>query len=260
MPDGRWLGVDGDAWFLVAESPEGLVYESDAPPERLPALLRFDEDVEAWNRDLLAAAPEFGPRVAAARGLRMMRPSDPVEEAFCFLCTSNNHLARIGAMVRSLASLGEPMAEVQGHTLHRFPTLERLAAVPEPALRAQGFGYRAATIPRAAEAVLTRGGLDWFQGLAQRPRAEAHRALLELPGVGPKLADCVLLFALGHLDAVPVDTHVWRGYCTAYEPDWTYKSVTARRYAAIGDAFRARFGRRAGWAQQVLFVSELRAR
>lgn len=77
---------------------------------------------------------------------------------------------------------------------------------------------------------------------------------MKLNGVGPKVADCVILSGFGHLDAVPVDTHIWKLFKTRYSG----KGMTGEKnnlglaqYRAIGNSMRKIFGRYAGWAQLV---------
>lgn len=177
-----------------------------------------------------------------------MRPSSPREALFSFLCTSNNHILRITPMVRTLASYG-----IQDE----FPTLDRLAEITEDELRTKGFGYRAKTIPHAARQIIEKGGEEWLSELKSKPYDEAIHSLLELSGVGPKLADCICLFALDKMESVPVDTHVWQAACRVYFPEFEGKSVTAARYKAIGDHLRTKFGDRAAWVQQFLFYGNL---
>ncbi|OGH63940.1 MAG: hypothetical protein A3I06_11650 [Candidatus Lindowbacteria bacterium RIFCSPLOWO2_02_FULL_62_12] len=81
-------------------------------------------------------------------------------------------------------------------------------------------------------------------------------------GAGPKVSDCVCLFALGHLEAVPVDVHVFNSTLRLYRAHLRglratdADHLTAREYRRIGDFYRARFGRFAGYAQQYLFTAE----
>lgn len=72
--------------------------------------------------------------------------------------------------------------------------------------------------------------------------------LLQCPGVGRKVADCVALFSLDQRQAIPVDTHVWDIAVRDYEPALrTAKSLTPHVYEAVGDIFRSKFGESAGW-------------
>lgn len=79
---------------------------------------------------------------------------------------------------------------------------------------------------------------------------DAWKALQELPGVGPKVADCVCLMGLGKLEAVPIDTHIMRVAVRDYGLKLP-RSLTSRAYSAVGEHFRSVLGEKAGWAQAV---------
>jgi N-glycosylase/DNA lyase len=257
LGDGRLVGVEGNHWWLVEQNDSTITAEGNGDLAKWNRYFRSDEDWLLYGNEVRRRAPELGPFMDALPGLRLLRPSDSVEEAFSFLCTSNNHLKRITTMVETLASYGPFMVEVQGQRLHRFPSVERIAEIPEAELRSKGFGYRGATIPVAARQIVERGGLAWLEGLKDVRYEEAHASLLELSGVGPKLADCLCLFALGHDEAVPVDTHVWQASTNLYFPDLAGTTLTESRYRQVGDHFRKRLGKLAGWAHQFLFYENL---
>merc|ERR1712093_791813 len=83
--------------------------------------------------------------------------------------------------------------------------------------------------------------------------------LLQLQGVGPKVADCVCLMGLGWGEAVPVDTHVWQIAQRDYKfGRGKHKSLTKATYDAVGDHFRQLWGKEAGWAHSVLFAADLK--
>jgi hypothetical protein len=91
-------------------------------------------------------------------------------------------------------------------------------------------------------------------------RQSVISSLLEFPGVGPKVADCIALFSLDRGDTVPVDTHVWSIAARDYAPELRLsKNLNQAVYESIGRVFRERFGVRAGWAHSVLFAAELPA-
>lgn len=124
---------------------------------------------------------------------------------------------------------GPFVAKVEDHLYHDFPPPETLAGKDvESKLRSLGFGYRAKYIHQTAVIVSQEREKGWLNGLCNpespafgvearpgdemKPEGrpgyrEAHEALLELQGVGPKVSDCVCLMGLGWGESVPVDTH-----------------------------------------------------
>lgn len=147
----------------------------------------------------------------------------------------------------------------------------------EQKLREASFGYRAKYIASCTQQIKEKGELTWFSELQNMPYSEAHKELLSLSGIGPKVADCICLMSLNHLDAIPVDTHVFQIAKKHYLPDLkSTKTVTAKTYEEIGNTFRKIYGpysgktlspfnlyqfllkHFAGWAQTVLFCADLK--
>ena len=151
-----------DALAYVAEVRRGYAaavthhVETNGDEEDFRSLFRLDWDADAVRAEILRRGPEVAPYLGSLEGLRLMRPSDPVETFFSFLCTPNNNLPRIVTMVAALAEHGPTLDEVDGVRLRRFPEAEVVAAMPEADLRARKFGYRAATIPNAARELRRR--------------------------------------------------------------------------------------------------------
>nr|DBA18578.1 TPA: hypothetical protein GDO54_016809 [Pyxicephalus adspersus] len=194
-------------------------------------------------------------------GIRILR-QDPVECLFSFICTSNNHISRITGMIeRVCGALGNRLCRLDSVDYYSFPSLQALAAdETETKLRNLGFGYRAKFVSESAKTILNKHGPDWLGSLRHVSYKEAKSALCSLPGVGAKVADCVCLMALDKPEAVPVDTHVWQIAKRDYMPQLGQgnKSITERVYREIGDFFRNMWGPYAGWAQGVLFCSDLK--
>jgi len=222
----------------------------------LPALAdQFIRD----DRHIQAAMQDFA-------GLRVIR-QDPVECLFSFLCSSAAPLYRIRRVIAAMCrEFGDIYTgEVAGLTHYSFPPLHRLAEASLPHLTILGLGYRAAYIKGAAQAIMERGGAPWLFRLREAPYPQAKAALMMLPGVGEKIADCVCLFSLDKDMAVPVDTHIRRIAQRVYLDDDEEeisrrpppKSLTKADYARIAGDLRARFGPMAGWAQQYLFFHDL---
>ncbi|KAK8780548.1 8-oxoguanine DNA glycosylase [Amblyomma americanum] len=192
-------------------------------------------------------------------GIRVLR-QEPLEALMAFICSSNNNITRISSMVEKLCTMyGTKIFEGKEGSFYAFPTVSQMDQESvEVKLREAGFGYRAKYVHGAAKVLTSRGPL-WLQSLRGAPYTEAHQQLMELPGVGAKVADCVCLMALDKSEAVPVDVHVWRMATQHYLPHLrSLKNLSAVAYKEIGDHFRERFGCYAGWAQSVLFTSDLR--
>ena len=157
-------------------------------------------------------------------------------------------------------SISAPVGHGGARDFFTFPTASALARASEEELRALGLGYRAAYVRQTAARLCERGE-PWLSGLRAEVDGRVVRSsLCELPGVGPKVADCVALFSLGQVGAVPVDTHVWDIAVRDFDPTLSAcGSLTPRVYDRVGDLFRDAYGPHAGWAHSLLFAAELPA-
>ena len=164
-------------------------------------------------------------------------------------------------MVEKICSnYGEKICEYEDISYYNFPDVETLSDAPEveAKLRKLGFGYRAKYIDKSAKEIVAKGGLKWFQEVEKMDYKAAHAELVTLTGIGPKVADCIALMSLNFLQSIPVDTHILQ-IAKIYMPHLDIKkSLTPKTYNEIGDKFRSIYGDMAGWAQTVLFCSDLR--
>ena len=149
-------------------------------------------------------------------------------------------------MQRTMAREFGTELEFDGETYHAFPTPDQLAAATEADLRACSLGYRAPYVARTAE--LVAEGERHPEAARGREFEAAREYLKGFMGVGDKVADCVLLFSLGYLEAVPLDTWIQTAI-TEHYPDCEKGS-----YAETSRAIRERFGGQyAGYAQTYVF-------
>lgn len=202
---------------------------------------------------------KFIPKYPGVRTLRI----DPVENLFTFICSSNNNIARITQMVNNLCiKFGSKLATVEEQDFYTFPQIEDLSEKNVAnVLRDLSFGYRAKYIQKAAEVLIQEGGKDWLFNLRTRDYTEAKAQLLKIPGVGPKVADCICLMSLDKAQSIPVDTHVFQLVAKFYLPKLRNKKVNINvgLYKEIGDHLRGVWGKYAGWAQTVMFTSDLKS-
>lgn len=144
---------------------------------------------------------------------------------------------------------------IDDDTYYSFPTVEQLAqSGVEEKLRENGFGYRSKYISKSASFIMEQGGEKWLKQLKNEDYSTAKKQLTQLTGVGAKVADCICLMSLGHLSAIPVDTHIFQIAANLYMPHLLKnktKTVTEKTYNEIGDHFRTLYGPLAGWAHTV---------
>lgn len=191
----------------------------------------------------LATDPVLARVLPRTRGISILA-QDPWEVLATFLVSQNNNIPKIVRSVLHLCrALGQPIGRPA--RAWTFPSPAAVAEAPDRVLREALLGYRAVYLREAARRV-ARGDVD-LDRLRALPTEEARRALLDLPGVGEKVADCVLLFGLGHRAAFPVDVWVKRVVEELYFGGRS-RSVRDIRAWALD-----RFGQLAGLAQQHLY-------
>jgi N-glycosylase/DNA lyase len=172
-------------------------------------------------------------------GLRILR-QEPFETIITFILSANNNIARIRGIVKKLCELaGEPIAP----GCFAFPAPQALAGQSEEALRACGAGYRARYVLKTARKVAEGYDLERFYGMEY---AAARAELCELNGVGPKVADCILLFAYQKREAFPADVWIRRMLGELY-------GFAPKNDKEILQFASEHFGEYGGLAQQYLF-------
>lgn len=269
---------------LTPPSSAGTNTPEEPPADDTEALLKnyfnLQHDLAELYKQWADADPNFRKRAPKFTGVRMLN-QDAWEALVGFICSSNNNISRISQMVHKLClHYGPYIGTIGAEVFHDFPTPAALT-VPgvEAHLRELGFGYRARYIAQTAQNISEERPEGWLHSLRnpvsvawgsvapgrvtvdEAPTYKrAHEQLLELTGVGPKVADCVCLMGLGWGEAVPVDTHVWQIAMRDYKFGGKSKNKTLTKalYDAVGDHFRELWGSQAGWAHSVLFTADLR--
>ncbi len=208
-PDGAFAGVAGGRAALCSQEAPGaplLLAGGDGAPfsqeDRAFWRRYFALDVD-WETLLLrfCADENLAACVAHARGVRVLRQPF-FDTLLTFILSQNNHIPRIHGLVQRLR---EGFGPLLPGGLYGFPAAERLAALEVEDLACLRAGFRAKYLLDAARRVAS--GEVSEQGLAALPDDEARAVLMRIHGVGPKVADCVLLYGLGRQDVVPMD--VW---------------------------------------------------
>lgn len=247
----KWYGIHGGS-VVRFSALDPLALESFPQFVSASDVFRLGDDSAAVMAEI-SRDPLIKDLVGKYAGLRLMR-QDPEQCLFSFLCASNTNIPMIRRMLRSLCTKFGKKIEVDGNKFHTFPSARALDRASEAELRAAGLGYRAKAIKAAANEI-ARGALD-LESLKKASYADARERLVQIYGVGPKIADCVLLFSLEKLDAFPIDVWIARALSGHYA--WLHgrkmsEKLTARQYEDLSTEMRRHFGRYAGYAQQYLY-------
>jgi len=261
LADDTWLGVWGRHVARLRLASGGrLEWSTPVPLEPgaaagIATYFGADRDFAAaidtlpWRSD-----PHLARCVEAFPGLRILR--QPLGETLlCFLCSATKQIVQIKQMVALLAEkhgakIGTAPVLGVRRTFFALPSWPALAKIPERELRLCLLGFRAKYIAQTAARLADEP--DWLAQTEAMPYAEAKQRLCSLPGVGEKVADCVLLFGGGRLEAFPVDVWILRTMALRYGlEDW--------KPAPLTQFGRAHFGAFAGLGQQFLFAWERQA-
>lgn len=175
-----------------------------------------EEDVEIWrsyfdlNRDYakiernILSSERLSVCVPYGSGIRIFN-QEPFEAFISFIISANNNIKRISSLVEKLcAYCGEKRETSDGGYYYCFPTPKAIANLKEDELYGLGMGYRAPYILKSAGKIADGYDLNTLKNM---PIEKARKELLSFMGVGPKVADCILLFSLGFTNAFPID--VW---------------------------------------------------
>ncbi len=237
-----WRGIVGRAELTVSLLDSSLltisVVGDDPGAKALVRYFRLDQNPLAHleHAEELRALPGILPLF----GLRLLE-QDPWETLASFISSAASNIRKISRSVEDVARRwGEP---IPGSSRHAFPSAAELARARERTLRATGLGFRAPYLLQTARRIA--GSEFSWDALRDAPYEEARAILCGLPGVGPKIADCTLLFGLGRLEAYPVDRWIRRATL----------ELASRRKAKDEELSRwaARFGPGRGYLQQIIF-------
>ena len=243
-PNWYYIVLDGE-YLRVKQTDRGLEWESTSDGESLLChLLRLNDDLY----EIFETIPSDKWVTAAVdKYLGMRLVQDPTFPCLIsFICSTQMRVERIHRMVSNLSERFGPAVEVDGRLYHGFPKAEHLAEVSEEELRSMSLGYRAPYVIDTANLVVT--GELHPEDVASLEYEDARAELTRFVGVGNKVADCVLLFSLGYLEAVPLDTWIQRMIEERYP--WCNKGNYHETSRAIRDYFGETY---AGYAQTYLF-------
>jgi len=255
-----WYGVVRDRVFKVRQTNAELEY-ANINEKFIVHYFSLDDDLRKI-RDKIGKDENVRKALREFWGLRIVR-QEPWECLISYICATYKSIAAIKQMLLRLSKkFGERVA-LDGCDFYTFPTPEKLAKTTESSLATCGLGYRAKYVLETSKKVY-ESDFD-LENLRKMPYQQAKKELISLSGVGLKVADCVLLFSLGKLDAFPVDVWVKRAILNHYADQFPKeliqkisqnKSFSNAEYERLNVFGRNYFGEYAGYAQEYLYHYE----
>jgi N-glycosylase/DNA lyase len=240
---GWWTGIVGDRVIRIRQDGDILTWEG-ADDSFISNYFSLDLDLPRILSEI-DRDPVIHQAIEACRGLRIIR-QPPWECLVSYIIATFTNIPSIKRRISLLCREFGNEINSGGEAFFSFPTPETLAGAEECQVRACSLGYRAPFLCQVAQAI--DGNPGWADTVRNLPYEEARKELMHYRGVGRKVADCVLLFGFGRLEAVPVDVWIERILRQHYlksgkKADYEY----LRRYA------QGYFGPYAGYAQEYLF-------
>ncbi|MGQ0772399.1 MAG: DNA-3-methyladenine glycosylase family protein [Nitrososphaerota archaeon] len=243
-----WYGVNGNDILAVSEdSPEQVRSHLGAKYDLFRQGDDFEKIVKTISKDkVIAKATKDFP------GLRLMR-QDPFQCYISFIVSANSSIQNIKGSLHKISRKFGKKIKFDKMDFSLFPEPQKIAAASESELLSCGLGYRAKFVKGAALAVREKQ-ID-FDFLKKASYDVAKESLLQIDGIGNKVADCVMLFSLEKLEAFPLDRWIIRSLQEYYPEKFSFggKTLTDKKYQTLHGELVDYFGLYAGYCQQFLF-------
>lgn len=233
---------DGNEWQVLSRNERAIIKETASGFDIFTTNARYFEHFFDLKTDYseikrkLSQKPILKNAISFGHGIRILK-NDLFETLISFIISANNNIKRIQLILNRLRQkLGENMGEYNA-----FPTRQALLSVNQEFFTEIGCGYRAPYLYK----VLRQADEKLLQEWSTLPTSELRAKLIGLSGVGPKVADCILLFGYSRGDVFPVDTWIAQMYNKYYSPLDNREKI---RQNLVEE-----FGALSGYAQQYLF-------
>ena len=245
-----WYGINGTDILAIKENPFDINSFSQRTLDFFREQDEFEKIIQSISKDALVRKA-----VMLFPGLRLLR-QDPFQCYISFIISSNSSIQKIKQNLQLLCRKFGKRIVFGKKEFYLFPEPNKLAKATKNDLLNCGIGYRAKAVKEASLAV-TKRQID-FDLLKKTNYKNAKDALLEIFGIGNKVADCIMLFSLDKLDAFPIDRWVLRILKKYYAEKFQFdgKSLTEKKYNETHEKIVNHFGPYAGYAQQFLFKME----
>jgi N-glycosylase/DNA lyase len=256
-----WTGVVSQTAVKIHQENDTLEFKASSnaiTSDFLFQYFRLDDDLPSVYSKIMKDK-YVREAINKFRGLRLIR-QEPWECLISYICATNKNIPAIKQSISNLCRRFGYAVRFEGEDFYTFPNVESLAKARLTELKRCKLGYRSETLLETAKLVWS-GRFD-LEHLRTMPYEKAKKELLMLPGVGPKVADCTLLFSLDRLEAFPIDVWmkriVFEYYSQHFETQFiarmkSEKGLSLGEYKIIHSFGRKYFGDYSGYAQEYLY-------
>ena len=233
-------------YFVISKNNKATIIEKESHYEIISNNPSYFVNYFDLNTDYneiknkLKQNKTLSPMIDYGYGIRILK-ADPLEMIFSFTISQNNNIKRIKQIIERLCEIGS-----DNNGYKNFPTQEELFNSPIEFYESLGAGYRAKFL-KELSILLKNVDFDKIKNLSTD---EIYNFLINLKGIGPKVASCILLFGFGKTEKFPVDTWIEQVY-------YNHFSNEKRTRPQIQEYFESEFKEYSGIAQQYLFFYEL---
>lgn len=250
--DGSYVGIFEKNIIEVKQTKQQVIFQGICQGN-LESVCRqyfdLDRDYEQLQNRLASIDTYMQESIDYGKGIRILN-QDLWETMISFIISANNNIPRIKGIIERLSRRYGEKLNYQGKEYYTFPTPEQLQNVTVKDFRELGLGFRDKRVYETTHSIL-EGKVDLEALKKQKDWKKVREYLLTLSGVGPKVADCILLFStLKRFEAFPIDVWVRRVMNELYIGNTEEDKVTKKQIEKIA---YEKFGDMAGLAQQYLF-------
>ena len=245
----NWYGIDGQNILKINQS--GKIKSIS---NKKTDFFRKNDDIQSIIKSI-SKDKTIKKAVKEYEGLRIFN-QDPFQCMISFIISSNSNIQKIKNSLEKISKKFGTKVIIQNKEFFLFPKPENIAKASINEIKACGVGYRAPFIKDAAKMVTLKKVN--FEYLKNSDYNEAKRNLRLIPGVGNKVADCIMLFSLNKLDSFPLDTWMIKILEKYYSKEFKIetKTITQKQYELLHEKIVNYFGPYCGYAQQFLFKME----
>jgi N-glycosylase/DNA lyase len=244
-----WYGVNGQDILKISKAGTIKSYQN-TKTDFFRKRDNIEKIIKSISKDIVTKKA-----VKQYLGLRILE-QDPFQCLISFIVSSNSNIQKIKNSLEKISKKFGEKVEFENQEFFLFPTPEKLARASINEIKSCGVGYRARFIKDAANTIVLKK-ID-FKYLKESNYQDAKEKLCQIPGIGNKVADCILLFSLNKLESFPLDRWMIRILKKYYSDKFQLetKSITQKQYEILHEKIVNHFGPYAGYAQQFLFKME----